>query len=87
MYDDIRVPDNVPKNLKEDPKFIETLREYYGAVSGLDDQFGRLIDYLNAQGLMEDSIIVLSADHGDMLGAQGLWEKISGTKNRLRFRS
>ncbi len=75
MYDDIRVPDNVPKNLKEDPKFIETLREYYGAVSGLDDQFGRLIDYLNAQGLMEDSIIVLSADHGDMLGAQGLMGK------------
>lgn len=75
MYDDIRVPNNVPKSLKKDPKFIETLREYYGAVSGLDDQFGRLIDYLNIQNLMEDTVIVLSADHGDMLGAQGLMGK------------
>ena len=75
MYEDIRIPDNVPKALRDDPKFIETLREYYGAVSGLDVQFGRLMAYLETHDVMKNSVVVLSADHGDMLGAQGLMGK------------
>jgi arylsulfatase A-like enzyme len=74
-YDEIQIPDNVPETLKQDPEFIETLREYYGAVSGLDVQFGRLMAYLETHDLMKNSVIVLSADHGDMLGAQGLMGK------------
>ncbi len=74
-YDEIQIPDNVPETLKQDPEFIETLREYYGAVSGLDLQFGRLMAYLETHDLMKNSVVVLSADHGDMLGAQGLMGK------------
>jgi len=52
-----------------------TTRQYYAAVSGLDDQFGRLIDYLKRENLYEDTVIVLSADHGDMMGSHGLMGK------------
>lgn len=50
----------------------QTTRQYYAAVSGLDDQFGRLIDYLKQEGLYDDTVIILSADHGDMMGSHGL---------------
>ncbi|MDD4849775.1 MAG: sulfatase [Gemmiger sp.] len=50
-------------------------RQYYAAVSGLDDNFGRLIAYLKKAGLYENTVIVLSADHGDMMGSHGLMGK------------
>ena len=50
---------------------------YYGAVSYIDDQLGRLMDALRASGLAEDTIVALSSDHGEMLGERGLWYKMS----------
>lgn len=48
---------------------------YFGLVSFLDDQVGQLLRVLDEQGLAEDTTIVYSADHGDNLGARGLWNK------------
>lgn len=50
-------------------------RQYYAAVSGLDEQFGRIIKCLKAEDLYEDTIVVLSSDHGDMMGSHGLMGK------------
>ena len=50
-------------------------RRYYAAVSGLDDQFGRLMEFMGREGLYEDTVIVLSSDHGDMMGSHGLMGK------------
>lgn len=50
-------------------------KRYYAAISGIDDHFSKLIEYLKETGLYEDTIIVLSSDHGDMLGSQGLMGK------------
>lgn len=54
---------------------MQLTREYYAAVSGLDDQFGRILEAIRNQGLTEDTIIVLTADHGDMMGSHGLMAK------------
>lgn len=56
-------------------ELMQVTREYYAAVSGLDDQFGRLIKRLKELGIYDDTIIVLSADHGDMMGSHGLMAK------------
>lgn len=56
-------------------ELTEITKEYYAAVSGLDDQFGRLIQALKEQGIYDDTLIVLSADHGDMMGSHGLMAK------------
>lgn len=48
---------------------------YYASVSGLDDQFGRLLEALERLDLMKDTIVVLSADHGDMMGSHALMAK------------
>lgn len=53
----------------------ETTKQYYAAVSGLDEQFGRLTEELKRLGIYEDTVVVLSADHGDMMGSHGLMGK------------
>jgi choline-sulfatase len=52
-------------------------RAYYGAIAYIDDQLGRLMAALRAAGLAEDTIVVLTSDHGEMLGERGLWYKMS----------
>lgn len=58
-----------PLNYKE---AVGLTRNYFAAISGLDDQFGRLIRYLKEKKLYENTIVVLTADHGDMLLSHSL---------------
>ena len=48
---------------------------YYANVSYVDHAVGQLLKTLKITGLYENTIIVLTADHGDMLGEHGLWFK------------
>lgn len=50
---------------------------YYGALSYVDDQAGALLTTLEEARLADDSVIVVLADHGEMLGERGLWYKMS----------
>ncbi len=52
-------------------------RAYYGAVSYVDDQIGALLEALTDSGFADDTIVMVLADHGDMLGERGLWYKMS----------
>ena len=51
------------------------VRDYFAAVTGVDDHLGRLVDYLKQEGLFENTIIVFSADHGEMMGSHGRMNK------------
>jgi choline-sulfatase len=50
---------------------------YYGAVSYVDDQVGMLLGSLRDAGYAEDTVVIVLADHGEMLGERGLWYKMS----------
>jgi len=52
-------------------------RAYYGAVSYVDDQVGVLVAALGDAGFADNTIVLLLADHGDMLGERGLWYKMN----------
>jgi choline-sulfatase len=52
-------------------------RAYYGAVSYVDDQVGVLLATLADAGFADNTIVMLLADHGDMLGERGLWYKMN----------
>jgi choline-sulfatase len=52
-------------------------RAYYGAVSYVDDQVGALLSTLRQALLVDQTVIILLADHGDMLGERGLWYKMN----------
>ena len=49
----------------------EAIRCYYAAVTGLDEQFGRIITWLKENELYDQTIVLLTADHGEHLGAHG----------------
>ena len=48
---------------------------YMGLIKQCDDQLGRLLDYLEESGKLDDTMIVLTSDHGDYLGDHWLGEK------------
>ncbi|MEP4380237.1 MAG: alkaline phosphatase family protein [Alphaproteobacteria bacterium] len=48
---------------------------YMGLIKQLDDQMGRLFAYLEESGRMDDTMVVMSSDHGDYLGDHWLGEK------------
>jgi len=48
---------------------------YMGLIRQCDDQLGRLLDFLERTGRMDDTMIVLTSDHGDYLGDHWLGEK------------
>ena len=51
-------------------------RAYFGSCSYVDTKVGELIKTLNDCDLADNTIIVFSGDHGDMLGERGLWYKM-----------
>ena len=50
-------------------------RGYYGMVAYVDDKIGELLETLRDVGAAEDTVVVVSSDHGDMLGERGMWFK------------
>lgn len=48
---------------------------YMGLIKQADDQMGRLFDWMEKTGRMEDTMIVLTSDHGDFLGDHWMGEK------------
>ncbi len=71
MYppDGIRVPPNVPQADKE------AMAGYYAHITALDDALGWILEAIRASGQENDTIVVFTSDHGDMLGSHGLWRK------------
>jgi len=51
------------------------LQAYMGLVKQIDDQIGVLVEFLEARGLMETTMVVFTSDHGDYLGDHWLGEK------------
>jgi choline-sulfatase len=50
---------------------------YFGEVSYVDDNVGKVMAALRAARLADDTIVFVVADHGEMLGERGLWYKMS----------
>lgn len=50
-------------------------RNYYGMVTMIDAEIGLLLDYLDENGLRDNTIIVFTSDHGDYMGDHGLYTK------------
>ena len=50
---------------------------YLASVSFVDERIGRVLAALAESGLEENTIVVLTADHGEMLGERGLWFKMA----------
>jgi arylsulfatase A-like enzyme len=64
---------------------------YYAAITAVDDQIGRFVNALDKSGFRDDTILIVSSDHGDMLGSQGLrlkrkpWEESIRVPGIIRY--
>ncbi len=58
-------------NAREYPHVHEHYHGYYSMCSGLDDCFGMLLEKLKAKGLDQNTLVVFTTDHGDLLGSHG----------------
>lgn len=54
-----------------------TKATYYNSISFIDYNLGRLLDYMSENGLMENTTIIFTSDHGEMMGDYGCWGKRS----------
>lgn len=70
----VKFRENVPAE-KRTRELANITRQYYAAVTGIDDQFGRILAFLKENNLEENTLLVLSADHGEMLGSHGRMSK------------
>ena len=50
-------------------------QSYYAAISFVDEQIGRVIQSLRERGELENTLIIFTADHGDMMGDHHIWRK------------
>mgnify|MGYP001204471256 CR=1 FL=1 len=69
-------PARTPVDSFYTPEVIERDRlDYLASLALLDDEVGRVLDTLDAEGLAENTLVVFCSDHGDMLGDHGLLAK------------
>jgi arylsulfatase A-like enzyme len=82
-----------PAKLKMRPNWREgtqmgsrkDIAEYYAMITAVDDNVGRLIDVLDELKLADDTLILVTSDHGDMLGSQGMFLKRKPFEESIRI--
>ncbi len=73
----VRLPTPADKLTNPYPQLqsIETLREaeqgYYGAITAIDKEFERLLHALDENGMADDTVVIYTSDHGEMMGSHG----------------
>lgn len=84
-------------DLKQDPpeglsgdalkhwKYQRYIKDYLRVVASIDDSVGRLLDYLDAEGLTEDTLVIYTSDQGFFLGEHGWYDKRFMYEESLRM--
>ena len=73
-HEDLLLRPNVPKDDRGD-RARQDVKNYFAMVTGVDEAFGRILAALKAEGLKENTIVVFTSDHGEMMGSHGLMGK------------
>ncbi len=75
VLDAIRRIQNYDDHFRDDDHRREGIAAYYGMVSFLDDNVGRMLRALEENGLGGSTRVIYTSDHGDNLGARTFWGK------------
>ena len=66
-------------------KYQRYIKDYLRCVASVDDNVGRMLDYLDEQGLKENTIVVYTSDQGFFLGDHGWYDKRFMYEEALRM--
>lgn len=75
---------DLDRQVPTDAQIARARRAYYASVSFVDDQIGRIVDRLDELGLRDNTVIIVTSDHGELLGERGLWYKMSPFEDSIR---
>ncbi len=86
LYDSAKltVAPNVPDTGDDRAQAAHNLAGYYAHCTALDDCIERLVDCLKRTGQLENTWLVFTSDHGDLIGAHGLYDKQGPWDDSLR---
>ena len=66
-------------------EIVESRRSYYASISFVDEQLGRVVQALKDRGELENTIILFTADHGEMMGDHYMWRKCRPYEGSVRI--
>ena len=66
---------DMPEEERARLNFQHFIKDYYRVLLGVDENVGRLLDFLDREGLSENTLIVYTTDNGFFLGEHGLFDK------------
>ncbi|MBM3736356.1 MAG: sulfatase [Acidobacteria bacterium] len=69
------VPAALPKELRKPLNYQQFMKNYYRVLLGVDENLGRILDFLDQQRLAEDTLIIYTGDNGFFLGEYGMFDK------------
>lgn len=67
-----------------DAEIIRARRAYLANVSYFDSKIGQIVQTLEETGELDNTVVIVTADHGDMLGERGLWYKMNFFEHSAR---
>lgn len=80
---DLRYHFEVDELVDEDV-WMRNIRGYHGLISYIDAFVGGLLEALEEEGLADDTIVIFTSDHGEMLGSHGMWWKCAPFEPSVR---
>lgn len=67
---------NVPEmEAGKKPQWIQHAKNYFSMVTGVDEQIGRVLKTLEESGEADNTIVIVTSDHGEMMGSHGKMHK------------
>ena len=71
----VDIPEGMPRDEQRRWAYQLYMKDYLRCVAGIDENVGRILDYLDENGLTENTIIIYTADQGFFLGEHGWFDK------------
>jgi arylsulfatase A-like enzyme len=78
-------PDSEDKDSLRKATYQKFIKDYLRGVAGIDDNVGRILNYLDAKGLSEDTVVIYTSDQGYFLGEHGFMDKRFMLEESLRM--
>lgn len=69
------VDENLPEDQRLRAVFQAYVKSYYRVLLGVDENVGRVLDFLDQEGLAENTLVVYTSDNGAFLGEHGFYDK------------
>jgi len=79
------VPEGLSPEEEKRWKYQRYIKDYLRCVASVDDNVGRMLDYLDEEGLTEDTIVIYTSDQGFFLGDHGWYDKRFMYEESLRM--